>query len=228
MFEKSLTFGLCVCKLLNKILCLCRAVALPMVNNLELFDITHSTMRVRWRIAAGASGYMILYAPLTEGDPADEKEVSSLCVCFCQNNGITVKAVYPLCDSEQRCSLLSISDLDDGCIICAPHCSCGTDSVCIILHCRVGLTHPMPSLSLWWPNCLHQQCKISPVLYRPTCRLTCLIKVKSFLIHFMKASYLINLNSKSEFHRKITIRMSFYCQSKENYFRVVRYRKKKE
>ncbi|XP_062266177.1 collagen alpha-1(XIV) chain isoform X1 [Platichthys flesus] len=50
-------------------------LALPMVNELELFDITHSTMRVRWKVAAGASGYMILYAPLTEGDPADEKEV---------------------------------------------------------------------------------------------------------------------------------------------------------
>ncbi|XP_039977374.1 collagen alpha-1(XIV) chain-like isoform X2 [Xiphias gladius] len=50
-------------------------LALPMVNGLELFDITHSTMRVRWKTAAGASGYMILYAPLTEGDPSDEKEV---------------------------------------------------------------------------------------------------------------------------------------------------------
>ncbi|XP_050993223.1 collagen alpha-1(XIV) chain isoform X2 [Labeo rohita] len=50
-------------------------LALPTVSNLELHDITHSTMRVRWREAEGASGYMILYAPLTEGDPADEKEV---------------------------------------------------------------------------------------------------------------------------------------------------------
>uniref|UniRef100_A0A673H8C5 Collagen alpha-1(XIV) chain-like n=1 Tax=Sinocyclocheilus rhinocerous TaxID=307959 RepID=A0A673H8C5_9TELE len=50
-------------------------LALPTVSNLELHDITHSSMRARWREAEGASGYMILYAPLTEGDPADEKEV---------------------------------------------------------------------------------------------------------------------------------------------------------
>uniref|UniRef100_A0AAV2K1X8 Collagen alpha-1(XIV) chain n=1 Tax=Knipowitschia caucasica TaxID=637954 RepID=A0AAV2K1X8_KNICA len=50
-------------------------LALPMVNELELFDITHSTMMVRWRTAVGASGYMILYAPLTESETADEKEV---------------------------------------------------------------------------------------------------------------------------------------------------------
>lgn len=55
-------------------------MALPTISNLQLFDITHNTMRVRWKTAEGASGYMILYAPLTEGDSTDEKEVS-VCVC---------------------------------------------------------------------------------------------------------------------------------------------------
>lgn len=55
-------------------MCVC-AVALPTVSNLQLFDISHSTMRVRWGPAGGATGYMILYAPLTEEDHGDEKEV---------------------------------------------------------------------------------------------------------------------------------------------------------
>ncbi|XP_054620763.1 collagen alpha-1(XIV) chain-like isoform X1 [Dunckerocampus dactyliophorus] len=50
-------------------------LALPTVDHLDLSDPTHSTMTVRWRTAHGASGYMILYAPLSHGEPADEKEV---------------------------------------------------------------------------------------------------------------------------------------------------------
>ncbi|KAG8004826.1 Collagen alpha-1(XIV) chain, partial [Nibea albiflora] len=41
-------------------------LALPMVNDLELFDITHSTMRVRWKIAAGASGLGLAGSSLYE------------------------------------------------------------------------------------------------------------------------------------------------------------------
>ncbi|KAJ8353811.1 hypothetical protein SKAU_G00213780 [Synaphobranchus kaupii] len=50
-------------------------LALPMVNDLELSQVTHSTMQARWRPVEGATGYMILYAPLTGTEATDEKEV---------------------------------------------------------------------------------------------------------------------------------------------------------
>ncbi|CAB1321334.1 unnamed protein product [Coregonus sp. 'balchen'] len=51
-------------------------LALPMVNGLELYDVTHNTMRARWSGVQGVSGYTVLYAPLTEDGASDEKEVS--------------------------------------------------------------------------------------------------------------------------------------------------------
>ncbi|XP_061617018.1 collagen alpha-1(XIV) chain-like isoform X1 [Phyllopteryx taeniolatus] len=50
-------------------------LALPTVERLDLSEPTHRTVRVRWGAAAAASGYMILYAPLSRGEPDDEKEV---------------------------------------------------------------------------------------------------------------------------------------------------------
>ncbi|XP_077447022.1 collagen alpha-1(XIV) chain-like [Stigmatopora argus] len=50
-------------------------LVLPTVDSLDLSEATHNTMRVRWSAAPGASGYMILYAPLTQGEPDDDKEV---------------------------------------------------------------------------------------------------------------------------------------------------------
>uniref|UniRef100_A0A674AGB9 Collagen type XIV alpha 1 chain n=2 Tax=Salmo TaxID=8028 RepID=A0A674AGB9_SALTR len=50
-------------------------LALPMVNGLELYDVTHNTMRARWSGVQGVSGYMVLYAPLTKDGASDEKEM---------------------------------------------------------------------------------------------------------------------------------------------------------
>lgn len=55
-------------------LCMC-AVALPTVTGLQLFDVTHSSMKARWDSVDGASGYMLLYTPLTDDGDFDEKEV---------------------------------------------------------------------------------------------------------------------------------------------------------
>uniref|UniRef100_A0AAQ5X2B4 Collagen, type XIV, alpha 1a n=1 Tax=Amphiprion ocellaris TaxID=80972 RepID=A0AAQ5X2B4_AMPOC len=50
-------------------------LALPTVTGLQLFDVTHSTMKARWDSVDGVSGYMLLYAPLTDDGDLEEKEV---------------------------------------------------------------------------------------------------------------------------------------------------------
>ncbi|KAL1259248.1 hypothetical protein QQF64_009825, partial [Cirrhinus molitorella] len=49
-------------------------LALPTVSDLKVYDVTDNSMRARWRDAEGASGYMILYAPLSS-ETTDEREL---------------------------------------------------------------------------------------------------------------------------------------------------------
>uniref|UniRef100_A0A3B3X1D4 Collagen, type XIV, alpha 1a n=1 Tax=Poecilia mexicana TaxID=48701 RepID=A0A3B3X1D4_9TELE len=52
-------------------------LALPSVASLRLFDATHSTVKARWSHVDGVSGYMLLYAPITDdGDLNNEINVA--------------------------------------------------------------------------------------------------------------------------------------------------------
>lgn len=50
------------------------SVALPVVSGMELYNVTQNTMHARWRPTEGASGYMLVYAPLSS-ETIDETEV---------------------------------------------------------------------------------------------------------------------------------------------------------
>ncbi|XP_032374920.1 collagen alpha-1(XIV) chain isoform X1 [Etheostoma spectabile] len=70
-------------------------LALPTVTALQLFDVTHSTMKVRWDSVDGVSGYMLLYAPLTDEGDLDEKEVKvSDAVTELELDGLTPRTEY--------------------------------------------------------------------------------------------------------------------------------------
>ncbi|XP_077577231.1 collagen alpha-1(XIV) chain isoform X2 [Stigmatopora nigra] len=50
-------------------------LALPTVTGLQLLDVTHNSMKARWDSVKGASGYMLLYSPLTDHRDLGEKEI---------------------------------------------------------------------------------------------------------------------------------------------------------
>lgn len=54
----------------------CISVALTVASDLELYDVTHNSMRARWAEAPGASGYVVVYAPLDRPGSQHEREVS--------------------------------------------------------------------------------------------------------------------------------------------------------
>lgn len=74
--DGSATYMYCVSVTVDWLKCVCVCVvALPAVSGIQLFDVTHNAMKARWDSVYGASGYMLLYAPLTDDGVLDEKEV---------------------------------------------------------------------------------------------------------------------------------------------------------
>uniref|UniRef100_A0A8C5SF87 Collagen type XII alpha 1 chain n=1 Tax=Laticauda laticaudata TaxID=8630 RepID=A0A8C5SF87_LATLA len=50
---------------------------IPAVRNLNAYDVSSRTMRVRWEPVKGATGYVLLYEPVNATIPATEKEVTT-------------------------------------------------------------------------------------------------------------------------------------------------------
>lgn len=50
-------------------------VPLSAARNMDVYDETSTTMRVRWEGAEGATGYMLLYRSINASEPQLEKEV---------------------------------------------------------------------------------------------------------------------------------------------------------
>uniref|UniRef100_A0A8C2XB03 Collagen type XIV alpha 1 chain n=1 Tax=Cyclopterus lumpus TaxID=8103 RepID=A0A8C2XB03_CYCLU len=70
-------------------------LALPTVTALQLLDVTPSTMKARWDSVDGVSGYMLLYAPLTDDGNFDETEVKvSDVVTELELDGLTPRTEY--------------------------------------------------------------------------------------------------------------------------------------
>ncbi|KAK9513534.1 hypothetical protein VZT92_027060 [Zoarces viviparus] len=70
-------------------------LAHPTVTTLHLLDVTHSTMKARWDSVDGVSGYMLLYAPLTDDGDLEEKEVKvSDAVTELELDGLTPRTEY--------------------------------------------------------------------------------------------------------------------------------------
>lgn len=53
------------------------SVPVPAVETMEVYDETQDSMWVKWDNVEGATGYMLLYRPIS--DPQLEKEVHALC-----------------------------------------------------------------------------------------------------------------------------------------------------
>ena len=128
----------CVCASV----CVC-PVAQATVSRLELLELRRGGMRARWAAVAGASGYMLLYAPLTGEGDSEEKEVRPpgpvcikrellgliwtcvyACVCVCVCVCVRVRVCVRVCVCMCVCVLLCTC-------VCVYVCVCERIYVCV-------------------------------------------------------------------------------------------------
>lgn len=72
-------------------------VPLPAVTSMTVYDEARTSMRVRWELVGGASGYLLNYNTINASVPSGKLEVSACHTDAFQNNLQTISQNFHLC-----------------------------------------------------------------------------------------------------------------------------------
>ncbi|XP_041702146.2 collagen alpha-1(XX) chain [Coregonus clupeaformis] len=157
---------------------------LAMPEGLEVTPSSPSSLRVRWRAAAGATQYMVLYSSLSHGEPDDAKEVKF----GADQTDVVLGGLMPVTDYSV--TLYALYDEDPSDPVTA-----------------IATTYPLPSpVSMKFPMVSHSMVRVSwvpGVVDVPGHRITCSTNhgsdVKQVEVTGVNSVLLQNLSSLSRY-----------------------------